>query len=55
MQVHIQGRWGIETLSTAPVKTKQSKQYQISVPNISLFQKEYGVSDYMEKLIFLGL
>ena len=42
-------------LAMAPVKTKQSKQYQISVPNIYVFQKEYGVLDYMENLIFLGL
>ena len=58
MQVRIQGRWGKKRftgLYTAPAKTKQSKQYQISAPNIYVFQKEYGVSDYMENPIFLGL
>ena len=33
MQVHIQGRWEKKCFTyTAPVKTKQSKQYQISAP-----------------------
>ena len=55
MQAHIQVRWGKETLYTASVKTTQSKQYQISVPKYLRMSEEYGVSDYMENLIFLGL